>query len=190
MIIQQENGRRIAMPKFKDKETGEIINAFKFGIDPIPDWFMDLVTSKKVVIVSNNNDKIIGCQNKFNMNFHDVGSMIVQVKGIEMIHGHNSSEFDELYERIRLMSGKIDEYGNLVISRIRKGQPFFIHMVCPFMSKDSKDYTYCGDRCPHFSEVIQDRNGEFVLELCNGKTLVFEQLDDNRERIDTDEEQN
>ena len=63
-------------------------------------------------------------------------------------------------------------------------------MVCPFMSKDSEDYTYCGDHCPHFSEVIQDHNGEFVLELCNGKTMVFEQLDDNRERIDVDDEQN
>lgn len=178
------------MSKFKDKETGEIINAFKFGVDPIPDWFMSKVTNNKVII-NHNGQKMTGCTNEFNKVRYNVGDMIIDRSCTnENIIGFTESEFSLYYEKIRLMSGKIDEYGNLVISRIRKGQPFFIHVVCPFMNKNSKDRTYCGDRCPHFSEVIQDRDGEFVLELCNGKTLVFEQLDDNRERIDADDEQN
>lgn len=177
------------MPKFKDKKTGEIIRAFKFGVDSIPDWFMDLVTSRKVTIVSNDSDKIVGCQNMFNMNFHGVGSMIVQTKNVEMIHGYNSLEFDELYSKIKMMKGKIDECGNLIIQRVRGGKEFFIHSVCPFMSKSAKEYVYCGDRCPHFSDIYCIDEDQ-CLDLCNGKTIIFEQLDDNRERVNADDEQN
>jgi hypothetical protein len=38
------------MAKFKKLPV--IIEAFKMGIDPIPDWFMDKVTDKKITLKS------------------------------------------------------------------------------------------------------------------------------------------
>ena len=167
------------MPLFKDKRNGHIIEAFKFGIDYIPDWFMNLVTENKIKLISDDHGVTIKCQNAFNMVCYEIGTMIVK-NDIMGIDGYSLSEFDEMYEKIKLMNGKIDEYGNLIIQRIRKGKEFFVHQICPFMSKSIKECIYCGDRCPHFSDIYCIGENQ-CLDLCHGKTLIFESLDDDRE---------
>ena len=37
------------MPRYRKKPV--IVNAFRVGLDPIPDWFMDKVTRKEATIV-------------------------------------------------------------------------------------------------------------------------------------------
>ena len=38
--------------KFRKKPV--VIEAFKFGVDPIPDWFMDKVTTNDIILHSDN----------------------------------------------------------------------------------------------------------------------------------------
>jgi hypothetical protein len=181
------------MPLFRNKETKEIIRAFHLGLDPIPDWFMNLVTENKAVLISDDRDVMIKCKNVFNMATHNVGEMIIKQDNLIRFNGMPKSEFDELYERLPLADGKIDKCGNLILKRVRNGKEFYIHAICPFMSKDIQNCIYCGDRCPHFSDIYNN-DDTLCLDLCQGKTLFFGQLEDKRELVteerNEDEEQN
>jgi len=80
------------------------------------------------------------------------------------------------------MEGKIDKHGFLWIKR--KGK--FVIQVCPFTQNETK----CGHWCPQFGEPTLYEAGlestndiirEWFLSICQGKTLVFNKFEDERE---------
>jgi len=86
---------------------------------------------------------------------------------------------------INKQDGIINTKGGLLIRRA--GQMRLQN--CPFTeSNPDNSPICCGDWCPHFGEVytgMAKNNKGFnidgrVLEICNGKTLVFDEFTDNR----------
>ncbi len=77
------------------------------------------------------------------------------------------------------MKGKIDEQGFLKIYRRDANPGHYQIQRCPFTT----DLHLCGDWCPHFG-TPHIRRGEFIftsLSICHGKTLIFDELEDERE---------
>jgi len=69
------------------------------------------------------------------------------------------------------MKGKIDNDGSLFILRGK----FEKDMECP------NSFPSCGDWCPLFGEPEKTINEWFFkIGICHGKTLVFDELTDER----------
>lgn len=95
------------------------------------------------------------------------------------------------------MKGRINQYGNLYIERVRGENA----QICPFHDHDNVFYGRfyrCGDWCPLFGEPYPhteranptnglDRRmvetGQTVLMLCQ-TALIFDEFTDEREKTD------
>lgn len=77
------------------------------------------------------------------------------------------------------MKGKINKHGILEIYRNDK----YIEMECLYHKHSIKNVdVLCGDKCSQFSEPDggYTSNDDIVLQLCNNKILVFDELIDRR----------
>ncbi len=92
------------------------------------------------------------------------------------------------------MKGRINQYGNLYIERVRGENA----QICPFHDHDNVFYGRfyrCGDWCPLFGEpyphterrnhfnaldLSTELTGKTALSLCH-KTLIFDEFTDERE---------
>ena len=76
-------------------------------------------------------------------------------------------------------SGKIDSAGMLHLSRIANQK----QMCCPYgethCHNSTVTYSYCGDYCPHFSEVEKTKANS-VLNLCHETILYIKEFTDER----------
>jgi len=77
------------------------------------------------------------------------------------------------------MKGKLNEFGELFIYRGHRYKPQY----CPFINSVNDMVVFCGDWCPLFSEPKRIRNGlkeYWKIDICNGKSLIFEEFKDER----------
>jgi hypothetical protein len=92
------------------------------------------------------------------------------------------------------MKGKINSQGFLQIYRGDANPKHYQPQICPFRSNaianqmfEQKYTAFCGQWCPHFGEPFNldyyTPEGEkrvdekITLDLCHGKTLIFEELE-------------
>ena len=79
------------------------------------------------------------------------------------------------------VKGKLEEGGYFLIKR--RGE--WRDMMCAFAMPDSDDnYPECGDHCPLFGEPIRalcSESHSFTLDICQGRTLRFDEFADERE---------
>ena len=77
-------------------------------------------------------------------------------------------------------SGKIDSKGMLHVSRIANLK----QTCCPYGEAININgtirYAFCGDWCPHFSELDKLASKKTQLELCSGTIMLFEEFSDER----------
>ena len=76
------------------------------------------------------------------------------------------------------MKGKIDDNGTLSIERAGRMK----EMECALIRE-----RWCSDNCPHFGEPYKDDGGQITignskLDICHGKTLLFDSFTDERKK--------
>ena len=75
------------------------------------------------------------------------------------------------------MVGKIDIDGSLNIKRYKNMDMTY----CPYcVTPDGDQLLSCGDWCPQFGEPKDNGMGGTNLQICQGRTLVFDKFTDER----------
>jgi hypothetical protein len=85
------------------------------------------------------------------------------------------------------MKGLIDKVGFLSIVRGRDTKPQKCRFTTTLIPNENGQPVFvnmtCGDWCPLFREPVRNKVGDIIqykLGICDGVTLIFDSLDDNR----------